>query len=150
MAWWQISVQCTDDELEQTEDVLLSLGAVCITMRDAQDSPIYEPTPGESPVWPHIIMTGMFQQDREGEELYEELLELLPDHQSATARKSVLEDQDWERVHLQQFKPIRCAHNLWIVHQPAQTQNLFLISCIFDQGKTLIKYCLGNDHSDQQ
>ncbi len=115
MAWWQISIQCTDDELGKTEDILLSLGAVCITMCDAQDSPIYEPTPGESPVWPHMIMTGMFQQNRQGEELYVELLEILPDHQSATARKSVLEDQNWERVHLKQFKPIRCAHNLWIV-----------------------------------
>ena len=115
MAWWQISIQCTDDELGQTEDVLLSLGAICITMCDAQDSPIYEPPPGESPVWPHMTMTGMFQQDRQGEELYEKLLELLPDHQSATVHKSVLEDQNWERVHLQQFKPIRCAHKLWIV-----------------------------------
>jgi len=115
MAWWQISIQCTDDELGQTEDVLLSLGAVCITMCDAQDSPIYDPLPGESPVWPHMTMTGMFQQDRQGEELYEKLLELLPDHQSATVHKSVLEDQNWERVHLQQFKPIRCAHKLWIV-----------------------------------
>ena len=115
MAWWQISIQCTDDELGQTEGILLSLGAVCITMCDAQDSPIYEPTPGESPVWPHMTMTGMFQQNRQGEDLYEELLEILPDHQSATARRSVLEDQNWERVHLQQFRPIRCAHNLWIV-----------------------------------
>jgi len=115
MAWWQISVQCTDDELEQTEDILLSLGALCITMSDAQDSPIYEPLPGETPVWPYMTMTGMFQQNRHDEALYEKLLELLPDHQSATAHRSVLEEQNWERVHLQHFKPIRCAQNLWIV-----------------------------------
>jgi ribosomal protein L11 methyltransferase len=60
-------------------------------------------------------MTGMFESNQQTEKLYHDLLKMLPDHQSATARRSVLEDQNWERVHLQQFKPIRCAHNLWIV-----------------------------------
>ena len=134
MAWWQISVQCTDDELEETEDVLLSLGAVCITMSDARDSPIYEALPGESPVWPHTTMTGMFESNQQMEILYHNLLKLLPDHQSATARKSVLEDQDWERVHLQQFNPIRCAHNLWIVPSWLQPPDPEAINIRLDPG----------------
>ena len=115
MAWWQLSVLCDADELEQTEDSLLALGAVSITLCDAEDESIYEPLPGNTPVWQHSIMTGMFDQSQQLEGLYDQLAELLPDHQVATARKSILEEQDWERVHLQHFKPIRCAKNLWIV-----------------------------------
>ena len=115
MAWWQLSVQSTADELEQTENSLLAIGAVCITLSDAQDSPIYEPLPGDSPVWKHSVVTGMFETTRQLEDLYDELIKLLPDHQVATASQSILEDQDWERIHLQHFKPIQCAHKLWVV-----------------------------------
>jgi len=57
----------------------------------------------------------MFEPTRQLEDLYDELIKLLPDHQVATASQSILEDQDWERVHLKHFKPIQCAHNLWVV-----------------------------------
>ena len=115
MVWWQLSVQSTADELEQTENSLLAIGAACITLSDARDSPIYEPLPGDSPVWQHSVVTGMFEPTRQLEDLYDQLIKLLPDHQLATARKSILEDQDWERVHLQHFKPVQCAHKLWVV-----------------------------------
>lgn len=115
MAWWQLSVQCSLDELERTENSLLELGAVSITLSDAEDEPIYEPLPGDTPVWQHSIVTAMFDQSYQIEGLYDALLQRLPEHQVATARKSILEEQDWERVHLQHFKPIQCAQNLWIV-----------------------------------
>jgi ribosomal protein L11 methyltransferase len=115
MAWWQLSVQCSKDELEQTENSLLAIGAVCITLSDAEDSPIYEPLPGDSPVWNYSLVTGMFEKDQPLENLYDELLKILPDHLVATARKSILEDEDWERVHLQHFSPIRYTDNLWVV-----------------------------------
>jgi len=134
MAWWQISVQCGDDELEQTEDSLLSLGAVSITLCDAQDNPVYEPLPGETPVWQYSIMTGMFEQNQQGEDLYEKLLELLPEHQSATASRSILEDQDWERVHLEHFNPIHCADNLWIIPSWLQPPDPAAINIQLDPG----------------
>ncbi|MFB3059101.1 MAG: 50S ribosomal protein L11 methyltransferase, partial [Gammaproteobacteria bacterium] len=134
MAWWQISVQCDDDELEQTEAHLLSLGAVSITLCDAQDKPIYEPLPGNTPVWQHSIMTGLFEQGQQIEDLYNNLLELLPDHQAASVDRSTLEDQDWERVHLQHFKPIRCADNLWIVPSWLQPPDPAAINIQLDPG----------------
>jgi ribosomal protein L11 methyltransferase len=115
MAWWQLSVQCSKDELDQTEDSLLAIGAVCITLSDAEDNPIYEPLPGHSPLWNHSVVTGMFEQEQQLEDLYDRLLKLLPDHLVATARKSILADEDWERVHLQNFSPIRYTDSLWVV-----------------------------------
>jgi len=134
MDWWQISVQCSDDELEQTEAHLLSLGAVSITLCDAQDNPIYEPLPGDTPVWQHSIMTGLFEHSQQIEVLYNKLLELLPDHQAASVDRSTLEDQDWERVHLQHFKPIRCADNLWIVPSWLQPPDPAAINIQLDPG----------------
>ena len=121
MAWWQLSIQCSRDELESTEDSLLELGALSLTLGDAKDAPIYEPLPGETPVWPDTTITGLFDQTRTIEELYDELVEKLPAHLISTIRKHSLDDQVWERAFLDQFKPMLFGQNLWICpswHEP--------------------------------
>ncbi|MFT5549294.1 MAG: ribosomal protein L11 methyltransferase [Candidatus Azotimanducaceae bacterium] len=115
MAFWQLSVQSSAAELEQTEDSLLELGAVAITLSDAKDEPLYEPLPGDTPIWQHSIVTGLFTQERSLEALYDGLIQRLPEHQIHTAKKTVVDDQDWSRVHLKYFKPIQCAEKLWVV-----------------------------------
>ncbi len=115
MAWWQISVQCEATELDRTEASLLALGAVSITLSDARDEPIYEPLPGDTPVWQHSLVTALFEQERSLENLHNHLLKLLAPHQAASLRKTVVTDQDWERAHLQYSEPIRCGENLWVV-----------------------------------
>jgi ribosomal protein L11 methyltransferase len=115
MAWWQLSVQSSAVELEQTENSLLELGAVAITLSDAKDEPLYEPLPGDTPIWQHSIVTGLFTQKQSLEALYDDLIERLPEHQIHTAKKIVVDDQDWSRVHLKYFKPIQCAEKLWVV-----------------------------------
>ncbi len=115
MAWWQLSVQSSAAELEQTENSLLELGAVAITLSDAKDEPLYEPLPGDTPIWQHSIVTGLFAQKHSLEALYDGLIQSLPEHQIHTAKKTVIDDQDWSRVHLQYFKPIQCAQKLWVV-----------------------------------
>jgi ribosomal protein L11 methyltransferase len=115
MAWWQLSVQSSAAELEQTEDSLLELGAVAITLSDAKDEPLYEPLPGDTPVWQHSIVTGLFTQQHSLEVLYDGLIQRLPEHLIHTAKKTIVDDQDWSRVHLQYFKPIQFAEKLWVV-----------------------------------
>ena len=78
MAWWQLTVQCSREELEQVEDTLLELGALCITIGDAEDEPIYEPLPGDTPLWSNSTVTGLFDQSRGIEDLYDDLVNKLP------------------------------------------------------------------------
>ncbi len=123
MAWWQLTVQCSRSELEKTEDILLELGAMCITLGDAQDEPIYEPLPGDSPLWSVSTVSGLFEQKRTLESLYDDLVNRLPQHQVASIQKQQLDDQVWERAFLDQFKPTRFGNDLWICpswHQPPQ------------------------------
>ena len=121
MSWWQLTIECAQSEIEATEDILLSLGALSLTLGDAHDEPIYEPPPGETPFWSTTTITGLFEQTRSIEALYDDLVRLLPDHQIASIRKHQLEDQQWERAFLDQFQPIPFGENLWICpswHQP--------------------------------
>jgi ribosomal protein L11 methyltransferase len=134
MAWWQLSVQSSAAELEQTEDSLLELGAVAITLSDAKDEPLYEPLPGDTPVWQHSIVTGLFTQKHSLEVLYDGLIQRLPEHQIQSAKKSLVDDQDWSRVHLQYFKPIQFAEKLWVVPSWHETPDPSAVNIQLDPG----------------
>ncbi len=121
MSWWQLTLECTPAEIEATEDILLELGALSLTLGDAHDEPIYEPPPGETPFWSTTTLTGLFEQTRNIEDLYDDLVRRLPAHQIASIRKQQLENQHWERAFLDQFQPIAFGNSLWICpswHQP--------------------------------
>ena len=51
MAWVQIRINSTNKKAESLSDYLESLGAVSVTFMDSQDTPIFEPLPGETRLW---------------------------------------------------------------------------------------------------
>ncbi len=114
MPWWQLSVECNQAQLPLVEDILLELGAVSISISDAHDEPLYEPLPGEQPLWSASIVTGLFDQDRPIESLHDDLLGRLPDRLVATIRRHELADQPWERVHLERYHPMRFGRRTWV------------------------------------
>ena len=97
MSWWQLSLNCQASELEQVETLMQELGALSISLSDAGDEPIYEPLPGDNPVWQESILTATFDADSSHETLYQRLTSALPDHLAGTVRQSNLEDQDWDQ-----------------------------------------------------
>jgi len=50
------------DQAELAEAALLDSGALSCTYQDATDTPIHEPAPGTAPLWPEVIVTGIFAQ----------------------------------------------------------------------------------------
>lgn len=131
MPWWQLTVQCSQQELEQTEDILLELGAISLTLSDAHNNPIYEPLPGDTPVWPVLQVTGLFEQTRPLEDIYDDLVKILPGHQLSTIDRQQLQDEAWERTFLDRYKPIKFGDRLWICpswHRPpvAEASNIIL------------------------
>ena len=45
---------------EAAEQVLFAAGALSVTLQDAADDPVLEPAPGETPLWPTLTITGLF------------------------------------------------------------------------------------------
>jgi ribosomal protein L11 methyltransferase len=115
MAWWQFSLNCEASELEQVENLMMGLGALSISLSDAGDEPIYEPLPGDNPVWQESIVAATFDGARDHEFLYQQLTSELPDHLAQGVRLKTLQDQDWNQAYKQHFHPLQCAPDLWIV-----------------------------------
>jgi len=115
MVWWQFSLNCQASELEQVENLMLALGAVSISLSDAGDEPIYEPLPGDNPVWQESIVAATFDGASDREFLYQKLASELPGHLATGVRLKFLQDQDWNQAYKQHFHPLQCAPGLWIV-----------------------------------
>ena len=115
MTWRQLSLSCRAAELEQVEDLLMELGALSISLSDAADEPIYEPLPGDSPVWSESIVTATFGEDCDHESLAQQLASGLPRHLADRVTSGGFDDEDWVQAYRRHFGPLQLADDLWIV-----------------------------------
>ena len=63
MTWLQLRLDADPATASTLEDALLEIGAAAVTMEDNADQPVYEPGVGETPVWQHTRVTGLFTAD---------------------------------------------------------------------------------------
>ena len=83
-SWHQLVIATNKAEAEELEDELLRAGAISITIQDAGDQPIFEPGPGETPIWAELQITGLFEADTRMEQVVEHL-------QSSLGKISIIE-----------------------------------------------------------
>ncbi|MDN5566611.1 MAG: 50S ribosomal protein L11 methyltransferase [Psychrobacter sp.] len=123
MAWQQLHLQCEKANVDLAEALLLEAGALSIALDDAGDQPLFEPLPGESPLWDEVILTGLFDvsienssADNSSRQAIEQLShEIGTEVNASRFWLSAVEDKDWEREWMSHYHPIECANNLWIV-----------------------------------
>lgn len=129
-AWKQVTLIANGDKAEEISEILFFLGAVSVTYQDAKDDPILEPLPGEQRVWPNTKVIGLFEKGADTDPVVSYLQHLYGDNFPIVAHD--LEDQDWVRAWMDNFKPIKCGKNLWIT--PSWCQVNEGISVILDPG----------------
>ncbi|MEG2359936.1 50S ribosomal protein L11 methyltransferase [Acinetobacter sp.] len=116
MKWLQIHITVDQAQVDYTETLLSSMGAVSVTLDDAENQELLEPLPGETPLWNKVIVTGIYAQE-DGEEIDVEALETFIKAQlpEAPLRSELIEDQEWERTWMDAYEPIQIAEKYWIV-----------------------------------
>jgi ribosomal protein L11 methyltransferase len=115
MSWLELSVRVSRQNAPLVETLLGNEPVLAVTMTDDADDPVLEPGVGETPLWPSVCVTALFSGDTPVEPLAR-LLSLVPGvdrPQLVSFRK--FEDQQWERVWLDRFKPMQFGRGLWIV-----------------------------------
>lgn len=118
MPWIQLQIPADPDNADQLEDLLMEMGADAVSMEDAADQPIFEPDPGTTPLWSDTRVTGLFDAERDIDRLcadvrdawHQQTQQDLPD-----IEVTLVEDKDWERAWMDDFKPLKFGERLWIV-----------------------------------
>jgi ribosomal protein L11 methyltransferase len=115
MSWQNLHLDLTKQQAEAIEEFLNDQGALAVTMTDAADEPLFEPPPGETPLWQSIHLTALFELDFDLKKVLARLAEQFSGNILKTVRIETLEDEDWQRRCLDQFKPRCFAEKLWVV-----------------------------------
>ncbi len=117
MAWIQVRVHGSAEQVDKIENALLACGALSVTLQDDADQPILEPELGTTPVWEETEVIGLFNADQDANELLKTLAKcydsaagnVLPRH-----KVEILEDKDWVRAWMDDYHPMPFGERLWV------------------------------------
>lgn len=114
MSWTQLHLTVEKQSAPQIELLLERLGALSVTFGDAADEALLEPAPGESPLWQKTRITGLFAQGTDPDWLRSAIDRSLGKEMGRQMELESLEDRQWERAWLDDFRPMKFGRNLWI------------------------------------
>ena len=114
MPWLQLSLEAGDIDPETLSAFFEEQGALSVTFVDAADQPLFEPAPGTTPLWSATRITALFDTGVDRGTLQQRLAGQFGPGAAARLVEETLADQDWERVWLEQFKPMRFGARLWV------------------------------------
>lgn len=131
MSWLQLKFQAPSALAEELAERLTDAGALAVTLRDSRDEPLYEPAPGDTPLWTHTSIEGLFAADADIPAVVEHLHAQSGDESVRDYTVEPLADQAWERVCLDQFKPLcfgdtLCICPTWLTPPDDARVTLFL------------------------
>lgn len=112
MQWIQVIADTSGNRTPVLEEALHRLGALSVTQEDAADQPLFEPDPGDCPLWNAVRTTGLFAAEIDTDKLQGKLRVEFPEVREF--KIEILEDKDWIREWMDQFKPMRFGKRLWI------------------------------------
>lgn len=114
MAWIQILLNSTNERAESISDFLEELGSVSVTFMDSQDTPIFEPLPGETRLWGNTDVIALFDAETDMAPILTALQGSHLLEQGFTYKIEQIEDKDWEREWMDNFHPMKFGKRLWI------------------------------------
>lgn len=130
--WYQLQIEiCRPDEAEALSDALEGLGAVSVTFTDKHDSPVLEPEPGTTPLWPDIVIQALYTEEETAAEARQTLA---PHYPHLRFTLDTLPEKDWERVWMDDFKPQRFGERLWICPSWIEPPQPDAVNLILDPG----------------
>lgn len=114
MPWQQLRVRVEEALAPAVEQVLCDLGAVSVTLQDGEDQPVFQLDPGTTPIWQNTEVTALFEDEIDLAGIVDSLREQIDLQETHQITMETVKDQDWERVCMQDFKPMRFGERVWI------------------------------------
>lgn len=137
MSWIQIRIHAHRDQTEAAEDALMECGALSVTLEDDADQPILEPELGTTPIWDNTQVIGLFEANRDVDQLGTELNTIfkLKTKQDLPSHKiEILEDKDWVRAWMEDYHPMQFGERLWVCPSWCEPPEKDAVNLMLDPG----------------
>ena len=120
MPYLELSLRCSESSQPRYETALEDVGALAVTLLDADadtsnEHAILEPGVGETPLWDSLVLTALFPADADALMLLAALEAFDPGLDWSGASFRAVDDQDWERAWMDQYVPLRFGTRTFIV-----------------------------------
>ena len=120
MPYLELSLRCSESSQPRYENALEDVGALAVTMLDADadtsnEHAILEPGVGETPLWDSLVLTALFPDDADALMLLAALESFDPGLDWSGASFRAVDDQDWERAWMDQYVPLQFGTRTFIV-----------------------------------
>lgn len=120
MPYLELSLRCRESEQPRYENALEDVGALAVTLLDADaetpnERAILEPGVGEMPIWGEVALSALFDAEADPLLLLAALEAFDPELDWAGVGFRKVEDQDWERAWMDQYVPLQFGARTWIV-----------------------------------
>lgn len=117
MAWNQITFTMPASKAEAFGDLLFDMGSVSVSFMDTEDNPIYEPELNKTELWASTKVVSLWDPEITAQDVLQalqdienqELVFLVQDYDEL-----FIDDQDWTRKWMDNFKPMKFGEKLWI------------------------------------
>ncbi|QIM62114.1 ribosomal protein L11 methyltransferase [Pasteurellaceae bacterium Orientalotternb1] len=134
MAWVQIRLNSTNKKAEQISDFLEEIGAVSVTFMDSQDTPIFEPLPGETRLWGNTDVVALFDAETDMQAIVVALQTSGVIEPEFAYKIEQIEDKDWEREWMDNFHPMQFGKRLWICPSWREVPDPNAVNVMLDPG----------------
>lgn len=134
MPWLQVEISGNPDNADAISEVLTSAGAVAVTLQDVADEPVFEPEHGTTPLWTQTRIIGLFDTNSDVETVKTALQQAWHQAEPIAYNMMLLEDQDWERVWMKNYHPMRFGKRLWICPSWCEVPDPQAINILLDPG----------------
>ncbi len=111
--WQQLRFELARDQLPAVEALLEALGALASWTEDAGDVPVLEPGPGETPLWPRLTLTALFDPAVPVTAVQAAVAAIDPGV-AASLGASTVADRDWDADWRRTLKARRYGERLWV------------------------------------
>lgn len=134
MAWIQIRLNSTNEKAEKISDFLEEIGSVSVTFMDSQDTPIFEPLPGETRLWGNTDVIALFDAETDMNEIVSLLKQAHHLDENTAYKIEQIEDKDWEREWMDNFHPMQFGKRLWICPSWREVPDQNAVNVMLDPG----------------
>jgi len=105
MPFLELTLRCTEATQPRYENALEDVGALAVTLLDAEadtsnEQAILEPGVGETPLWDTLVLSALFPADSNALLLLAALESFDPELDWSNGSFRAVEDEDWERAWL--------------------------------------------------
>ncbi|MFA0924853.1 50S ribosomal protein L11 methyltransferase [Xanthomonas fragariae] len=120
MPFLELTLRCSDTSQLRFQTALEDVGALAVTLLDADadtsnERAILEPGVGQTPLWNTVVLTALFDGDSDALVLLAALEAFDPGLDWSQVAFRMVEDTDWERAWMDQFKPMQFGARTFIV-----------------------------------